>query len=467
MDKIRFALAGTFRSNFQGDMRGVLDDSIARLQQLSSELEFDFYPVREGMETIEDARRVSKELEEKDIDFILIQNSSFADGDMLLPFLETSIRLGIWAVPETTESGPLPLNSICATNLYMSEIGVYVPDYKNPVKWFYGFADDKDFILRLTVTIRALTALKNIQASQILMIGDHAPGFHNLVFDEEKVKDMFGIGVQKIELQEFYDEFHTVHSQGQKKSKVKELETQAARVEVSQDHLQKSVSIENTFKALLERYDANGLAIQCWPHIPEELGVMVCSSMGRIMEDFSVSACEGDVMGVISLLALKYLSNSDPMLMDLSAWDKQEDAIYTWHCGNNPDCWYDSNGFSLENHFNRKSSGVVREGRFKSTEITMLRLFDNQESAIVSTGEMFERDKPHYNGSGGWFRNIKMDEEPVDTQDFLNTIFVNNVPHHMAFIDVNRENEVRELIQWLGLQAMEPIGYKPYLQQKS
>lgn len=467
MEKLRVALAGTFRSNFQGDMRGVLDNSISRLKKLSNELEFDFYPVREGMETLEDARRVSKQLDDQDIDYIIIQNSSFADGDMLLPFLESSARLGIWAVPETTDSGPLPLNSICAMNLYMSEVDVYAPDYDQPLKWFYGFADDEDFIERLTVTIRALTALKNLKKSQILMVGDHAPGFHNLVFNEEKVKKLYGVGVQKIELEEFYDEFKSVHSQGHDDSKLEEIETQAAQVKASQEHLTKSMSVEKTFENLLDKYDSNGLAIQCWPHIPEELGVMVCSSMGRIMEKTYTSGCEGDVMGVISLLALKYLSNSDPMLMDLSAWDKDEDAIYTWHCGNNPDCWYDSNGFSLENHFNRKSVGVVREGRFKSTEVTMLRLFDNKDSALVASGEMYERDKPHYKGSGGWFRNITVNEQTVDTQDFLNTIFVNNVPHHMAFIDVDRKNEVLELIQWLGLKSMEPAGYKPYLQRGS
>lgn len=467
MNKLRVALAGTFRSNFQGDMRGVLDKSIAHLQKLSSELEFDFHPVQEGMQTIRDAQRVSKELEEENIDFILIQNSSFADGDMLLPFLESSIRLGIWAVPETTASGPLPLNSICATNLYMSEVGIYAREYKNPVKWFYGFADDEDFNQRLRVTLRALTALKNLGESRILMIGDYAPGFHDLAFDEERVNRLYGVGVQRIDLQEFYDEFHKVHAQDQGASKVKELESQATQIDVSQEHLQKSASIENTFKSLLEQYDANGLAIQCWPHIPEELGIMVCSSMGRIMEDYSAAGCEGDVMGVISMLALKYISNSDPMLMDLSAWDKQEDAIYTWHCGNNPDCWYDSNGFSLENHFNRTTTGVVREGRLKNTEVTILRLFDKEEAALVATAELFERDKPHYKGSGGWFRNIKVDDDFVDTQDFINTIFINNVPHHLAFIDTDIQNEVKELMQWLGLQAMEPIRYKPYLQQKS
>lgn len=467
MNKLNVALAGTFRSNFQGDMRGVLNKSIAQLEKLSTDLNFNFFPVREGMETLEDARRVSKQLDNQDIDYIIIQNSSFADGDMLLPFLESSARLGVWAVPETTESGPLPLNSICAMNLYMSEVDIYAPEYNKPVKWFYGFADDQDFIQRLTVTLRALTALKNLQESRILMIGEHAPGFHNLAFNEDKVKEMYGVEVHKIELEEFYSEFQIVHSQEHETAKVSELKAQAAVVKASQEHLQKAVSVEKTFYRLLEKYESNGLAVQCWPHIPEKLGVMVCSSMGRIMEGYCTSGCEGDVMGVISSLALKFLSNSDPMLMDLSAWDKQEDAIYTWHCGNNPDCWYDSNGFSLENHFNRKTVGVVREGRFKSTEVTMLRMFDNKDTALVASGEMFERDKPHYKGSGGWFRNIKINDKPVDTQDFLNTIFVNSVPHHLAFIDVDRKNELLELIQWLGLQSMEPIEYKPYLQRGS
>jgi hypothetical protein len=57
-----------------------------------------------------------------------------------------------------------------------------------------------------------------------------------------------------------------------------------------------------------------------------------------------------------------------------------------------------------------------------------------------------------------------VDDHNVNTEDFINTILVNNVPHHFSYIDVKRQDEVKELLQWLGLRAVQPVSYKKYLQ---
>lgn len=471
MTKLKIALIATFRPIFQGDMKGVLKSSIEKISSLSKEFDFDFVPFEEGMETIEDAKKVKKQLDELNVDFILLQNSSFADGSMLIPFLDSfsdknneNTFLGIWAVPETNDSGPLPLNSICATNLYMSIPGRYKKDYSKPIKWFYGNAGDQDFVSRFKLTVKALKAIKKLSDSRVLMIGDIAPGFYNLTSDAEKIKKIFNVDINKIELDEFYDEFYKIQNMNNLGSRVKEIISQSKDVKTSEEALMKTAIAEEALQNLIQRYDAKAVGIQCWPNIPQKLGMMICSTVGRLLEKGLPIACEGDIIGALSMIVLESISGKKPILMDLSSWDRESDSVYAWHCGNVPAAWFDKEGFILENHFNRKEIGTVRAGYLNNCSVTIFRLFENDRSAFIASGKIYTREKPRYQGVGGWMKGLQINGEPVTSYDFMNTIFVKRIQHHLAYIDEDIFEELKEFCAWMNIKELETVKYKSYLQ---
>lgn len=463
MTKLKIALIATFRPIFQGDMKGVLKSSIEKISSLSKELDFDFIPFETGMETIEDAQKVKNQLDELNVDFILLQNSSFADGSMLIPFLDSTF-LGIWAVPETNDSGPLPLNSICATNLYMSIPGRYKKDYGKPIKWFYGNAGDTDFVSRFKLTVKALKAIKKLSESKILMIGDIAPGFYNLTSDSNKIKKIFNVEINKIELDEFYDEFYKIQNMNNLDSRVKEIVSQSKDVKTSEEALLKAAIAEEVLLNLIENYNANAIGIQCWPNIPQKLGMMICSTVGRLLEKGIPTACEGDIMGALSMIALECITGKKPILMDLSSWDRESDSVYAWHCGNVPATWYNKEGFTLENHFNRKEIGAVRDGYLNNCDVTVFRLFEDDRSAFIAAGKIYSRERPRYKGVGGWMKDLQINGQPVSSHDFMNTIFVKNVQHHLAYINEDITEELNEFCSWMNIKVLETVKYKNYLQ---
>jgi L-fucose isomerase-like protein len=465
MEKLRVALAGTFRPIFHGDMKGVLRHSIEVLKKKSIEMGFEFVPVEKGMETLSDGETIAKQLEDTKTDLIVIQNSSFADGNMILPFLKTSARLCVWAVEETSASGPLPLNSFCATNLYMSIAGRYSPGYEKPVKWLYGDAGSELFNKRFDTTIRALTAVKNLKSSKILAIGDLVPGYHDIQFDAKKLGDLFGVTIEKHELEEFYAEYDAATHDKGVAAKVQDIQRESSGIDVSQPDVAKSAAAEIAFEKIVSKYNGSAITFRCWPEVPGKIGLMVCSTIGRLNQTNTVAATETDMLGAISMLALKYLSGRETVLMDLSGWDKENDSIYIWHCGNIPRSWFDKSGFRLANHFNRDTIGVVRDGKMRPGKVTALRFLENDASAFLTTGLFTEQASPMYKGCSSWMNDFAMNGEAISSKDFMNTLLVNAIPHHLAFVDQDLTTEVNELCAWLGIGVMNPVSYRDYLQK--
>ena len=465
MEKLKVALTGTFRPIFKGDMKSVLNNSIEVLKKKSKELDFEFIPVSKGMETLSDAEAVVKQLEAEKADLIIIQNSSFADGDMILPFFKTSARLAIWAVEETTESGPLPLNSFCATNLYMSIAGRFSDGYDRPVKWFYGNADTESFSKRFDTTIKALSAIKKLQQSKILLIGELVPGYHDIKYDAEKLKKIFGVTVERLPLEEFYKEYEEAEKSVEIQKKVKEIEGEASGIDSERAALTKSARAEVAFQKIVERHNASAITFRCWPDVPGKIGLMVCSTIGRLNQTETVAATETDVLGAVSMLTLRYLSSREVVLMDLSAWDKESDSIYIWHCGNIPKSWFDEKGFRLANHFNRDTIGLVRDGKMKEGVVTGLRFQESDSSAFLISGNFSEKASPRYKGCSTWMNKLKINGKEVTSEDFMNTLLVNAIPHHLAYVDQDITTDVNELCAWLDINVMEKIQYQDYLQK--
>lgn len=465
MNKLKVALTGTFRPIFKGDMKSVLNKSIEVLKRKSKELDFEFIPISKGMETLSDAESVVHQLEAEEVDFVIIQNSSFADGDMILPFFKSSARLAVWAVEETTESGPLPLNSFCATNLYMSIAGRFSDGYDKPVKWFYGNADTDSFSKRFDTTIKALRAIKKLQQSRILQIGELVPGYHDIKFDVEKLKQTFGVTVEKLPLDEFYKEYDEAEKDEEISVKLKEITDEASGIDVARADVMKSAKAEIAFQKIVAKHDAAAIAFRCWPDVPGRIGLMVCSTIGRLNQTETVAATETDVVGALSMLTLRYLSGREAVLMDLSAWDKESDSIYIWHCGNIPKSWFDNKGFRLANHFNRDTIGTVRDGKMKEREVTGLRFQESDHSAFLISGNFTDRESPRYKGCSTWMSNLKINSKDVKSEDFINTLLVNAIPHHLAYVDQDISTDVNELCAWLGINVIEPLPYQDYLQR--
>jgi hypothetical protein len=130
-----------------------------------------------------------------------------------------------------------------------------------------------------------------------------------------------------------------------------------------------------------------------------------------------------------------------------------------------PETWFNEEGFTLDNHFNRKEIGAVRNGYLNNCNVTIFRLFENDRSAFIAGGKFYTREKPRYKGVGGWMKDLQINGEPVSSYDFMNTIFVKNIQHHLAYIDADVVEDLKEFCSWMNIKELDSVNYKNYLQR--
>ena len=146
-----------------------------------------------------DAKEAVAYMEQEKVDFLMVLNISYSAG-FLVPvfYMIKNAAIGIWSIPET-KKGPVMFNSFCSNNMYQGINTKYLKDYEIKAKWFYGIADDAQFLRRLTVTVRALQAIKKLKSSSVALIGAFAPGFYDLYFDERSVfSKLNGISINRL-----------------------------------------------------------------------------------------------------------------------------------------------------------------------------------------------------------------------------------------------------------------------------
>ena len=452
------ALLSIQRPLFRGDKEGAWRRSIDEIGPLC---EGEGLAVHTYGPTIEDgatAVRAAAWLDETKPSLALVQLTTFATGEMLLPLAEADVRLGLWAIEETWREGPLPLNSLCGLNMYLSILGRSPHAVDRPCKWFYGYPSDPFFEGRFRVTAGALRAAARVEGARVGLIGGVAPAFYGLEADLAQVSKRFGAAFEEVSLDEFFQRAESV-GEGELDTIAAAMEADATQCLAAPEQLRKSARIEAALRATITERGLDAAALRCWPEIPERLGAMPCASVGRVMGDQAPVACEGDPLGALAMLALEGMSRERPMMMDMSDWDRDDGTVLMWHCGNTPKEWADRRGDTLTPHFNRTDAGTVRQLVFREGPATVLRLLGDGEEALVCAGRFCKPDKPSFAGARGWMTGFRMGAEKLDALTFVNTILERSLPHHFPMAQGDWEAAAREFAAWRRVKLVEPVDY--------
>lgn len=466
LEKLNVGMVGTYQSNFIVSLvlKG-LEESIQVMQKLAREIGFNFYPIRKALMTRKDAEKARRELEDKGVDFLLVQNSSFSAGEVILPLARTNTRLGLWAVPEPTQEGPLPLNSFCGINMYGSIITQYLKDYNIPFKWFFGRPEDLFFLNRFKLTVRALTALKSLAHARISLVGGVAPGFYDLYFDERKLQSRYGISIFRNELSEVLDKAKQ-YGRSEVGELAEEIKSEGVSGNVDNKEFDKAARVYLAFEEMARENGYDAMAISCWPKFVDEYQFSPCSVIARLNQNSIVAACEGDVPASLSMLLFNYLNHERSALMDLSKFDVEDDSILLWHCGVTAPCWANEEGMQYRVHTIQKVA-FVNNMILKAQPTTIMRITNNGKKMFLATAEIIDRKKKSYEGSRGWLDNIRMGAEKISALDFINTIMVEGVPHHFSITPGNLMDELMEAGAWLGIEPLKVVKYQRYMQRSN
>ncbi len=462
----RIGLVSVARPAFKGNGAGAARRSAEALIELAGQLGFELVAAPRPVEDVAGADAAARAVAGQRLDYLLIQLTTFATGEVVAPLLAAVPRSGLWGLPEREAGrgpgGPLPLNSLCGLSMTLSLLGTPQVGKREPVKWFYGDARDSRFRRRLAATVAALRGLRALQDARVLAIGGTAPGFYGL----EETPTLQGATVLRRDLDDLFQAIASV-SDRDADARVRAWRAREP-ADVGAEQLRAGARIDLALERMAREVGASALAVRCWPELPDRCGAMACAAMGNASGRDTPAACEGDVMGALSMLALQGVTGEPAILMDLSDVDESDDSLQAWHCGNAPPTWAAAGpsggpGSRLTTHFNRDGTGVVRDMRLRPGPVAGFRLLSSGRRAVIVGGTVRGEGKPGFDGVRGWIGDLTWAATPLDVRAFVANLLDRRLPHHLAFGRGELDDALHELAAQLRAEVVPALAPVPYL----
>ncbi len=470
----KIGYVGVSIPSYFGEKYKVRETAVAALTRYSDELGFELVAIERPILSADDAAAAARELQEKEIDFLLIQNAACSMGDQLYPLLDVAPRIGLWSVPDPSQDGEVQLHSLVSMNHFASIIKRYFRDREIPYKWFYGNPDSERFRARFTVTARALRAETNLARTRIGWIGGISPGFVGMLFDEATLRERLGVSVESLDLKDVVKRAEGI-APARVAESLREIRAAATSISVSDDS-----AFDRVTRFYLALHDLShdmafdALAVQCWSTIQELYNIAPCMAYSWLGSEHDMAvSCEGDVPGVISMHVLNLLSErkGSSTLLDIAALDPERQSVLMWHCGVSPRHFANEDGIRWVDHvtLGRNAAdgpyGVAGDQVFAPQPVTLCYISEDAEQILVMKSEVVDHPSPGYDGTRGWLSKTYLNGEPIDIWDLINTFTVRGLQHHFAMGQGDVTRELMELAAWKKMRLVEPVPYADYLQR--
>jgi hypothetical protein len=420
--------------------------------------------------TVEDVAAVS--LPAADLHILFM--ASFSDASPAVELLGKvkGPVLG-WSMREPGEVGErLKLNSMCGVNLAAHAL----MDAGQSIRHIHGDADEahvrsalQDALAGklpapttpvqingerapLEVGEKALAWLKN---KKVGAVGEAPVGFTPCLFDGPKLNSLFGLDVKEIGIDNAFERIAAVEPARADKAYAAALADQPSLGDVNVEQAKKVYGVEVALDDWREEDALDAIAIRCWPEFPTDLGACICSSLGRLSDRGTVTTCERDVLGAVTMLVCEALGSDENYLVDIVDLVEEQGLLRLWHCGSAATkLAADPKSATQYIHCNRKL-GVAGNFPLKTGPVTLFRIdrdVDPSNSTglrmVVSRGESIPAPN-HFQGNTATVRT-----EP-DAAVLVNGIVTGGYPHHLVISWIDVRPGIRRLADMLGIPLTE------------
>ena len=200
--------------------------------------------------------------------------------------------------------------------------------------------------------------------------------------------------------------------------------------------------------------ELDAISIQCWSSMQENLGIVPCTIMSMASDSLLPAACEADVTGAISMLALALVSGTPAALVDWNNnYGDDPDKAVVFHCSNLPrsimvdDIPRMESNVILGNTFGRENVFGTIVGRVRPGPFTYLRVSTDDSSGLVRAylgeGELTQDALGTFGGYGV--------VHVPRLQALLAHICENGFEHHVALAQARVSAILNEaLVKYLG-----------------
>jgi L-fucose isomerase-like protein len=192
--------------------------------------------------------------------------------------------------------------------------------------------DFKQDLAKFVGVCRVVNGLRGVRLGAV----GARPGAFNTVRFSEKILERHGVSVTTVDLSEIIaqvDQFKD--GDPAVAAKLQAITDYAPAPGVPQEKLLQMARLGVVLERWMELNAIDATAIQCWTSVQQNLGCNVCTLMSMMSESFLPSACEVDVLGVLTMYAMQLAAKSPAALVDWNNnYGDDEDKCTLFHCGN-------------------------------------------------------------------------------------------------------------------------------------
>jgi L-fucose isomerase-like protein len=263
-------------------------------------------------------------------------------------------------------------------------------------------------------------------------VGARPDAFWTCRFNEKALQQL-GVSTVTLDLSELIGGVERMKTDAAVRRIVSDMKSSMDASSVSDEILAKIAKLELYLRRFVADKRLDGLGVQCWTSMQQNLGVCSCATMGRLDDRGVPSACESDILGTLSMHALQLASGSASCLADWNNLHNQDPELANcWHCGVFPPSWAKDKPVLgcqeiIAGTTGRDRAMGVCEFVMKDGPVTLCRA--NHDNAgrfklAIAQGAV-EPNAAKTFGAYGWVRIHGL-------QGFYRTVLLRHFPHHVA-----------------------------------
>ncbi|MGI6214263.1 MAG: L-fucose/L-arabinose isomerase family protein [Christensenellales bacterium] len=193
------------------------------------------------------------------------------------------------------------------------------------------FKEDVDKFAKVCAVVKAM------RTARIAQIGARVMPFRTVRYSEKLLQNA-GMTVETVDFSEIFAAAESIADEKIIKSKIQEIRDYGNIADgIEDEKILRQAKLTIAIENWIEEHDCDASAIQCWDSVESNYGCATCLSMSMMGEKGKPSACETDIMGAVSMLALLRASNVPPIYQDWNNnYKNEKNKCINVHCSNYP-----------------------------------------------------------------------------------------------------------------------------------
>ncbi len=308
----------------------------------------------------------------------------------------------------------------------------------------------------MDVFLRAANVFRSVRGARIGQISTRPTPFTSTMCNESELLERFGIELVPTPLPDLTGDVEPRADSRQVEDEVEELRRRVSLADVPEEDVRKLLSLKLVLQEWAEEERLDALAIHCWDALAVPLGIVPCLANGLLAEVGLPVACETDVHGAVSLLALQAAARAESpvFLADLTIRHPENDnAELLWHCGPFPvGLAAEGEEPSLGGHWMRPAEQTgVGHFRVKGGDVTLGRFDGDHGRYSFFMGHAAGCEGPPTRGTYLW---VQVDNWPLWEEKLIYGPYI----HHIGGVHGKLAPALYEGMRFLGVpvEAIEP-----------